>query len=45
VLLVELGGAKEQKKIAVDFIVAEKTSLACMTDIAGHEQVTSGHEL
>ena len=45
VLLVELGEAKEQKKFAGDFIVAEKTSLACMTDTSGHEQVTSRHEL
>ena len=42
--MVELGKAKEQEKFAGDFIVAEKTSLSCMTDIAGHEQVTSRHE-
>jgi hypothetical protein len=33
VLEVGLGKAKGQEKIAGDFIVAEKTSLSCMTDI------------
>ena len=45
VLLVELGNAQEQEKVAGDSIVAEKTSLSCMTDTSGHEQVTSWHEL